>query len=203
MSPFQAFHGYLPPHLAFPSCATTSVAAVEDYMKQSAAVLDILKETLHKSQERMKFFDDKTRTDRVFEVGDKVYLKLQPYRQTYIALRINLKLAAKYYDPFTIIQKIGAAAYKLQLPAETRIHPVFHVSQLKKHIGTIHHPSLPVLDTDGSILVIPAAVLDTRTIFRNGFAVTQLLIRWTNASVKDATWEDAAHIAHHFPKFNP
>ncbi|XP_026399621.1 uncharacterized protein LOC113295506 [Papaver somniferum] len=184
MSPFQALYGYLPPHLAFPSSATTFVATVEEYMKQRVVVLDILKETLHKAHERMKFFDDKTRTDRVFAVGDKVYLKLQPYRQASVALRMNLKLAAKYYGPFTIVQKIGAAASKLQLPAEDRIHLVFHVSQLKKHIGTIHSPSpsLPVLDTDGSILVIPAAVLNTKTIFRNGAFVPQMLIRWTNAS---------------------
>lgn len=79
------------------------------------------------------------------------------------------------------------------------------MSQLKKHIGTIHSPSpsLPVLDTDGSILVIPAAVLNTRTISRNGASVPQLLIRWTNASSEDATWEDTAYIAHHFPKLNP
>ncbi|XP_026378208.1 uncharacterized protein LOC113272610 [Papaver somniferum] len=142
----RALYGYLPPHLAFPSIATISVAVVEDYMKQRAVVLDILKETLHKTQERMKFFADKTRTDRVFAVGDK---------------------------------KICAASYKLQLPAEARIHPVFHVSQLKQRIGTIHSPSpsLPVLDTDGSILVIPVVVLDTRTISRNGASVPQLLIR--------------------------
>ncbi|XP_026396513.1 uncharacterized protein LOC113291163 [Papaver somniferum] len=190
MSPFQSLYGYLPPHLAFPSSATTSVAAIEDYMKQRDDVLDILKDTLHKSQERMKFFADKTKTDSV---------------QAYVALRRNLKLASKYYGPFTIIQKVGAAAYKLQLPAEARIHPVFHVSQLKKHIGITHipSPSLPVLDTDGSILVIPAAALDSRTILRNGFYVPQLLIRWTSASVEDATWKDAAHIAHHFPKFHP
>ncbi|XP_026417003.1 uncharacterized protein LOC113312466 [Papaver somniferum] len=117
MSPFQPLYGYLPPHLAFPSSATTSVAAVDDYMKQRAVVIDLLKETLHKSQERMKFFADKTRIDRVFEVGNKVYLKLQPYRQASVDLRRNLKLATKYYGPFSIIQKIGAAAYKLQLLA--------------------------------------------------------------------------------------
>jgi hypothetical protein len=41
----------------------------------------------------------------------------------------------KYYGPFKIISKIGATAYKLQLPPTAEIHPVFHVSQLKKHIS--------------------------------------------------------------------
>ncbi|XP_026452036.1 uncharacterized protein LOC113352431 [Papaver somniferum] len=147
MIPFQVLYGYLPPHLDFPSTATTFVAVVEDYLKQRDVVIDLLKVTRHKSMERMKFFADQTITGRVFAVGDKVYLKLQPYRQTSVALRRNLKLPAKYYGPFTIVQRIGATAYKLQLPVESRIHPVFHVSQLNQHIGATHSPSpsLPVL----------------------------------------------------------
>lgn len=47
----------------------------------------------------MKALADKGRTNRHFEVGDRVYLRLQPYRQSSIALRRNLKLAAKYYGP--------------------------------------------------------------------------------------------------------
>ncbi|XP_026399861.1 uncharacterized protein LOC113295752 [Papaver somniferum] len=169
------------------------------------AMLDLLKEALHKSQERMKFYVDMKRTDRVFSEGDKVYLKLQPYRQTSVALRRNLKLAAKYYGPFTVIQKIGQVAYRLQLPVEARIHNVFHVSQLKQHIGSNHipSPSLPTLDTDGHFLVIPAAALVSRTIIRNGIYVPQLIIQWTNPLPSDATWEDVKHIAHHFPKFSP
>ncbi|XP_026452504.1 uncharacterized protein LOC113352983 [Papaver somniferum] len=210
MSPFQALYGYLPPHLAFPSTATASVTEVESYLKQRDEVLALLKDALHKSTTIfevlwLKFYADQKRTDRVFSVGDKVYLKLQPYRQAFVALRRNLKHAAKYYGLFEIIKKVGLAAYKVQLPAEARIHPVFHVSQLKQHIGTTHipSPSLPTLDTDGQFLVIPAAALASRIIFSNGLSVPQLLIQWTNTSPADATWEDAKHIAHHFPKFNP
>ncbi|XP_026419665.1 uncharacterized protein LOC113315616 [Papaver somniferum] len=205
MSPFQAPYAYLPPHLAFPSTATTSVTEVESYLKQRDDLLALLKDALQKSQERMKFYADQTRTDRVFSVGDKVYLILQPYRQASVGIKKNLKLDAKYYGPFEIIQKVGLAAYKLQLPAEARIHPVFHVSQMKQHIGATHipSPSLPALDTDGQFLVIPAAALASRTIIRNGISVPHILIQWTNSLPSDATWEEAKHIAHHFPKFNP
>jgi hypothetical protein len=64
-----------------------------------------------------------------------VYLKLQPYRLHAFDLPKHLKLMTKYYGPFRVIAKIGPAAYKLQLPSSTEIHHVFHVSQLKKHIG--------------------------------------------------------------------
>ncbi|GAA0148147.1 hypothetical protein LIER_07669 [Lithospermum erythrorhizon] len=80
------------------------------------------------AQSRMKKYADLGRTERSFQQGDLVYLKLQPYRQNSISLRKNLKLAFKYYEPFEILEKIGSIAHKLKLPDSSIIHPVFHVS---------------------------------------------------------------------------
>ncbi|XP_026459891.1 uncharacterized protein LOC113360615 [Papaver somniferum] len=130
MSPFKDLYGYDTPHLDFPTNITTYVAAVEEYLSRRKAMLDILKDSLSVSQARMKFFADQNRTERSFEVGDSVYLKLHPYRQVSVSLKKNFKLSAKYYGPFTVIDKVGNLAYKLQPPPEARVHPVFHVSQL-------------------------------------------------------------------------
>jgi hypothetical protein len=52
-------------------------------------------------------------SERVFNVGDQVFLKLRPYVQSScLAPRANQKLAFKLFGPFTIIDKIGAVAYK-------------------------------------------------------------------------------------------
>ncbi|XP_026400580.1 uncharacterized protein LOC113296490 [Papaver somniferum] len=203
MTPFQDLYGYQLPHLAFPLHSTTFVQVVQDYLYDRDHMLQMLREDLLKVQTRMKFFSDKHRTDRTFAVGDMVFLKLQPYRQTSVAIRKNFKLSSKYFRPFEIVQRIGVVVYELKLPVGSRIHPVFHVSQLKMKIG--HHstssPSLPLVDQNGAILEEPAAVLATRITLRDGHSIPQVLIQWVSAPAEDATWEDTSHIRDQFPHF--
>jgi hypothetical protein len=152
----------------------------------------------------MKKYADANRTERSFAVGDFVYLKMQPYRETALGLRNSLKLTSKWYGPFRISQKIGQVAYKLQLPSDSQLHDVFHVNQLKKHIGTraIPNSKLPLVTPDGKVKAAPLAILQRRQIPRNAgdydVAVPQWLIHWHNM-----TWEDASFIQSTFPEFKP
>ncbi|XP_026443131.1 uncharacterized protein LOC113342979 [Papaver somniferum] len=157
MTLFKAVYGYNPLHMEFPTTSVTYVATVETYLKQRDYMMDLLKESLHKAQERMKFFADKNRNHRSFEVGDRVYLNMHPYRKASISLRKNFKLSAKYRGLFPILQKVRSLAYKLELPSSARIHPVFHVSQLKKQIGKAHIPSpaMPIVDHAREIIMFP------------------------------------------------
>lgn len=68
-----------------------------------------------------------------------------------MALRRNMKLAAKYYGPFKIMAKVGGLAYKLELAVGSKIHHVLHVSQLKKKINKKKVPiqNLPYADESG------------------------------------------------------
>lgn len=81
-----------------------------------------------------------------------MYLKLQPYKETIVRHVLNQKLGPKYFGPFVVNANIGQGAYRLKLPEGSRIHPTFHVSQLKKHIGKAHSQQhLPLVSTDGAL----------------------------------------------------
>nr|GEW21715.1 putative reverse transcriptase domain-containing protein [Tanacetum cinerariifolium] len=67
-----------------------------------------------------------------FEVGDKVILKVSPWKGV-IQFGKHGKLSPHYIRPFKILSRVGSVAYKLELPRELHgIHNTFHVSNLKK-----------------------------------------------------------------------
>lgn len=63
----------------------------------------------------MRQFAHKTQSVRSSEVGDLVYLSIQPYRWTFINIRKKLKLAAKYFGPFPVEAKVGSVVYKFYI----------------------------------------------------------------------------------------
>ena len=75
---------------------------------------------------------DKKTSDRQFADGDLVYIELQPYRKHSVVHRSCLKLLARFFRPYPVLEKIGQVAYRLALPKEAKVHPIFHVSQLIK-----------------------------------------------------------------------
>ncbi|XP_071928238.1 uncharacterized protein [Coffea arabica] len=111
-------------------------------------------------------------------------------------------LSSKYYGPYKVLQKVGNAAYRLELPAGSLIHPTFHVSLLKPSAkNQVVTQELPLTTTDGQIKIAPERVIATREIIRKRQKVTQVLIKWVNLSTEDSTWEDVTVIQSQFPDF--
>ena len=154
-----------------------------------------MKDNLVTSQQAYQHWNE-----RSFEEGDWVFLWLQPYKQMSLKqLNKENKLATKYYGPYKVLQKIGSMAYKLELPAISRVHPVFHVSCLKKvtedkiPIKTI----FPELDEEGKVILEPEKISETRTKQLRSRVIIEYLVKWKNLLIEDSTWEDESCIHKH------
>ena len=89
------------------------------------------------------------------------------------------------------------------ISVNTRIHPVFHVSLLKRApkngISVTTH--LPTVDEEGQFIVEPMAILGRKLVKKGNLPVTQILVQWKHSQHEDATWEDFLAIQSQFPHF--
>ena len=113
----QVVYGREPPSLLAYVLGTAKVAAVEEELIHRDQVLKHLKDSLKAAQAWMKRNYDLQHREE-YEVGTWVFVQLQLFQQTSIALWRNVKLAPWYYGPFCILQRISSIAYKLELPQE-------------------------------------------------------------------------------------
>ncbi|KAD4585551.1 hypothetical protein E3N88_23152 [Mikania micrantha] len=166
-------------------------------------ILKLLKVNLQRAQVRMKNQADQKRRELSFQVGDSVFLRIQPYRQKSLAKRKYEKLSPRFFGPYRIKRKVGVVAYELELPSDAQIHPIFHVSLLKPAKGLV--PTSPVaplpLTNDGELFVQPASVLDHRWVNSSGSKVLEILIQWKDRPIEEATWEEFDLVATQFPSF--
>ena len=161
-------------------------------LKDRQQLLSLLKHNLTVAHEKMKWYADKKRVDRSFNVGDWVYLRLQPYKQASVHHQNLGMLAPRFYGPFQILQKIGQVSYKLDLPTSSLIHPIFHVSNLKAKVSQHVQPrsTLPTVFADLVLSPKPVSILVDRSHQLRNRVITQVLVQWQGESNKDATWEN-------------
>lgn len=110
MTPFEAVYGYSPPSIETYVKGTTNAHHVEQELLTRDRILRLLHGNLSVAQARMKVQADKRRSERSFEVDDFVYLRLQPHRQSSVAIRSSTKLAPRYYGLYRILDHIGLVA---------------------------------------------------------------------------------------------
>ncbi|GJY98085.1 putative reverse transcriptase domain-containing protein, partial [Tanacetum coccineum] len=91
-----------------------------------------IKQRIQAAHDRQKIYTDLKCKPMEFQVGDRVMLKVSPWKGV-VRFGKRGKLNPKYVIPFKVLAKVGAVAYKLELPQElSRVHNTFHVSNLKK-----------------------------------------------------------------------
>jgi hypothetical protein len=130
-----------------------------------------------------------------------VYLRLQLYRQSSVAHHRALKLSPRFYGPFRVVCRVGKVAYELDLPPDAKIHPVFHVSQLKLKLGSSSSalPRLALVDSRGVLRPEPVEVLDRRSPLKDNRPLIELLICWDDQTADDATWEEFHTLRNAYP----
>ena len=202
-TPFQIVYGRLPLTVIHYLKRETIVESVAQALVDRDEALRQLRHNLLQAQQVMKWRADLHRREETLAVGDWVYVKLRPHRQQSMVRRIHPKLSARYYGPFQVADQVGEVACKLILPSTARIHPVFHISQLKKAVGDHPvEPNLPPeLQVHTSNILEPEAILSSRDKSTNGQHITEWLIRWKNRPTEEATWEKATDIKLQFPHF--
>ncbi|KAD7477122.1 hypothetical protein E3N88_00258 [Mikania micrantha] len=199
-TPFEVVYGRRPPSILQFIPGEVRVESVARELQDRDEALRQLKVHLSNAQSTMKLQADKHRRDVQFMVGDWVYVKLKPYRQLSVSQRIHQKLAAKFFGPFQIIEKIGPVAYRLHLPSTSKIHLVFHVALLKKAVCAPTDTHLPPdLCIDSTDTPIPIAVIAKRVLQNASDSVEQWLIQWQHQDSEDATWEDKDWVLGQFP----
>ncbi|GKB44247.1 putative reverse transcriptase domain-containing protein [Tanacetum coccineum] len=102
----------------------------------------LIKEKLKAARDRQKSYADKRRKPLEFEVGERVLLRVSPWKGV-VHFRKKGKLALRYVGPFEILERIGLVAYRLRLPEELNsVHDTFHVSNLKRCLAdaNLHVP---------------------------------------------------------------
>ncbi|GKB52486.1 hypothetical protein Tco_0903239 [Tanacetum coccineum] len=119
----------------------------------------LVKEKPKAARDRQKSYVDYRRKPFEFEVGDRVLLKVMPWKGV-VRFGKKGKLAPRYVEPFEILERIGLVAYRLRLPEELNsVHDTFHVSNLKKCLADASlHVLLAEIKVDKTLLFVEEPV---------------------------------------------
>ena len=99
MTPYQAVYGQVPPILLPYTPNNSPVQEVDVVLRNQDRILHILQDNIHMERNCMKQQGDQHHSKRTFQVGDMVFLCLQPYKQSFMKLKWNHKLDSKFYRP--------------------------------------------------------------------------------------------------------
>ncbi|GKD31314.1 putative reverse transcriptase domain-containing protein [Tanacetum coccineum] len=151
-----------------------------------------IKERLKTARSRQKSYADKRRKPLEFQVGDRVLLKVSPWKGV-VRFGKKGKLAPRYVGPFEIVERVGPVAYRLKLPQELScVHDTFHVSNLKKCLA---EPDVQVpldeIEIDENLCFVeePIEIVerDVKKLKRRRIPLVK--VRWNSRQGAEYTWE--------------
>ncbi len=114
------------------------------------------------------------------------------------------KLAPRFIGPFEILQRIGSVAYRLALPEQlANVHPVFHVSMLRKHVRAEDQTARVDVSTqdirpDVTVSLEPEKIVDSQEKFTRNRKIKTVKVQWSK-NERDVTWELEDDIRRDYP----
>ncbi|GKA42453.1 hypothetical protein Tco_0735113 [Tanacetum coccineum] len=151
-----------------------------------------IKQRIQAARDRQKSYADVRRKPLEFQVGDRVMLKVSPWKGV-VRFGKRGKLNPRYIGPFKVLAKVGTVAYRLELPQQlSRVHSTFHVSNLKKCLSD--EPLAVPLDEihiDDKLRFVeePVEIMDreVKRLKRNRIPIIK--VRWNSRRGPEFTWE--------------
>jgi len=196
-SPFLLNHGHhplVPASLLKPT--PTNVPTVEEFITAQASALAQAQDTIAEAQERQKQQADKSRRPPTFVVGDQVLLSTENITAASHTNRPSKKLEPKFIGPYKILGQVNDNAFKLDLPANMRQHPVFNADLLRPYkesppeFGHRTPPRPPPDLVDGHEEYEVEKILDYKMVGRT----PKWLVQWKGYTLDDTTWEPRASL---------
>ena len=174
-----------------------------DLIKETEEKVKMIRERLKVATDKQKSYADMKRKDIRYEIGEKVFLKVSPWKKV---MRFGKKgeLSPRFIGPYEVIEKVGPIAYRLALPPDLeKIHNVFHVSMLRRYRSDPSHvvstetielrPDLTYEEEPVDILAREVKELQNKKIL-----LVKVLSR--NHKTEDATWESEETIWQQYPQ---
>ncbi|GKB35661.1 hypothetical protein Tco_0880603 [Tanacetum coccineum] len=151
-----------------------------------------IKQRMQAARDRQKSYADLKRKPMEFQVGDKVMLKVSPWKGV-VRFGKRGKLNPRYVGPFKVIERVGEVAYKLELPEElSRVHNTFHVSNLKKcHADEPLAVPLDGLNLDDKLHFVeePVEIVGREVKRLKRSRIPLVKVRWNSKRGPEFTWE--------------
>ncbi|GJQ96071.1 hypothetical protein Tco_0007210 [Tanacetum coccineum] len=161
-----------------------------------------IKHRLQALRDRQRSYADKRRKPLEFQVGDKVMLKVSPWKGV-IRFGKRGKLNPRYIGPFKILAKFGTVAYRLELPEKlSRVHSTFHVSNLKKCLSD---EQLAILldeihvDDKLNFIEEPVEIMDRKVKSLKQSRIPIVKVRWKSRRGPEYTWEREDQMQKKYP----